>query len=361
MLPPPLLSVDRTMGGRRHATALRIAAVALAGAVLGACTTAPKWQTDQAMGDLVATEPAPVAAADPATLPRIPPGTPRQPYRLGAGDELSITVWGPREIWQEVSAQGAPAARTVTVQDDGTVVLPLIRRTAVVNLTLDEALQRIGDAYRSVSGARFQVDASMTRFRARPVLVEGAVTKPGLAFIGPELTTVGEAIVGAGGGLQDSADASRGLLFRGGQTYRIDYQASLRGMNDVDRIALQPGDRIFFPNGGGNLFYVFGEVGQQGAFPIPPQGVTLLQALSLAKGPQIPAADMQAMYLVRPGAPKPTIYQFSLQQIMDNRDLAVAPGDRLFVPSTLLTDWERTLRQLFPVISGGLAISSGAN
>lgn len=328
--------------------------------LLAGCSTAPRWEVNTGMRELLSAPAHSVAApgaADPASLPRLEPGA-RPAYRLGPQDELAITVWGPREVWSEVTVQAGQNPRALTVQDDGTLVLPLLRKVNVLGLTVDEALARIAEGYRGVAGSRFQVDGSLTRQRSKAVLMEGAVVRPGVAYLGPDLLTLGEAISGAAGGLTDAADPHRGLLLRNGQAFPLDYLRSQQSGGDLHRIALQPGDRVFFPSQPSGVFYVFGEVVNPGSFPIPGSGITLLQALALAKGPVAPNANQQSIFLVRPDGDQPRIYRLSLQEIIASRDLPLAPGDRLFVPATGLTDWERTLRQALPLLGLGVAATS---
>lgn len=72
-----------------------------------------------------------------AALHRLAPGAPRPPYRLGPGDELAVTVWRPQEVWQNTMPQGGSVSRNnVVVKDDGTIVLPLVRRVAIGGATL---------------------------------------------------------------------------------------------------------------------------------------------------------------------------------------------------------------------------------
>ena len=71
-----------------------------------------------------------------------------------------------------------------------------------------------------------------------------------------------------------------------------------------------------------------------------------------------PNANQQSIFLVRPDGDQPRIYRLSLQEIIAARDLPLAPGDRLFVPATGLTDWERTLRQAVPLLGVGAAATS---
>lgn len=339
---------------------IRVLLPAALACLMAGCSTAPQWKSDLGMPELL-TAPASDAQGlgDTAGLPRIAADAPRTSYRIGAQDELAITVWGPREIWAEITPQAGQSTQTVIVQDDGTIALPMLRRLPVEGLTMSEALAKITEGYRAVVGSKFQVDGKIARTHSKAVLIEGALVRPGVAYLGPELETLGDAIGGVAGGLLDTADLSHGTLVRDRKSYRLDYQPARLGESDLHRIALKAGDRIFFPSRAAGVLYVFGEVGTQGAIPIPPEGITLLQALAIAKGPQMPTADMETIYLVRPGREAPLVYRLSLQQIMSTRDVAMAVGDRVFVPPTKLTDWDRTMRQLLPILSSSAVVYTG--
>jgi polysaccharide export outer membrane protein len=370
-------------GSTPIARAARVLAVWLALVVMTGCSTAPSWVTSEqcanqrdSFPELCAVIPANRIAqdfkafasapdapdatlADPASLHRLDPKSLRPPYRIGPHDELTITVWGSREIWAEITDQSLQPTRTTTVQDDGTIVLPLIMRVQVDGLTLSEALRRVSDAYRKVLGSSFQVDGQISRFRSKPVMLDGAVSKPGTVFLSNDVRTLGEAIASGAAGVADLAELRKGVLIRGDQRYAIDYQSAQAGASDVSNIELQPGDRIYFPSRETGQFYVLGEVNVPGAFIIPPKGISLMQGLALARGPSMNYADMQSIYLVRVNGTEPKIYALTLDDIIASKDQPLLPGDRIFVPPTTLANWERTLRAVVPIIGTPIIIRQG--
>ena len=166
------------------------------------CATIPKSEIAQDMRALLGTASATdLTAPDPADLPRLDLNRPRSAYRIGRQDELTITVWGPKDIWSEISAQGQQSPHATVVQDDGTIVLPLLKNVQVEGLTLTEALTKIADLFKTVAGSAFQVDGQITKFRSKCVLLDGAFKKRGVVYLGPTGVPLGEAISGSGGGL----------------------------------------------------------------------------------------------------------------------------------------------------------------
>lgn len=295
---------------------------------------------------------------EPVSLHRLIAKEPRPAYRLGLQDEIAITVWGTKDIWSEIRTQSEQVPQTTVVRDDGTIVLPLLENISVAGLTVPEALAKVANAYKSTLGIPFQVDGWVTKYRSKSVLLDGMFIKPGVTYLSAESVTLGE-MINSVGGLQDVADASAGVLVRGDNRYAINYQDAQEGKNNQLNIELRAGDRIFFPSRSGKVYYVFGEVGVQGAYPIPSGGITLLQGLGAARGANTSTANMESIFLIRSIDKESKIYQLNLVDILATQSLELAPGDRIFVPPTGLTNWERTFRQLLPAtpiipIVGGL-------
>ena len=286
--------------------------------------------------------------SDASALRRLNPSESRPAYLLGPLDELSVTVWGAREIWSEITDLSHQPTRVTSIQDNGTIVLPLLPNTHIANLTLSDALAKIAEQYRKVIGTTFQVDGLVTRFRSKPVQLDGAFIKPGTVYLSNEIRTLGDAISIGGGGFPEVAELAKGVLIRGPQRFRIDFSGAQKGENDVNNIELAPGDRVFFPSRETGFFHVLGEVQQQGTFAIPEKGITLIQGIALAKGPIQNTANMNSIFLVRISGEKPRIYRLTLTELMANLDVSIAPGDRIFVSSRGVTDWNRTITQAVP-------------
>lgn len=343
-----------------HSAARRLAGLVgvIGGLLLAGCSTAPRWENTLKIGDLVQSTPVGevIPEVGPESLPRLAAGAARGGYQVAPQDELALTLWASKDLWAAIAAQGEQVPQTVTVQDDGTISLPLLKPLRVEGLTVNEILPLVVQVYRKALGESVQADGRVVRYRSRSILLDGAFNKPGIAYLGPELRTLGEAISAVGGGLAGEADLTQGALFRDGKRYRIDYQKAQEGAADFGAIELRAGDRVFFPSRNRGVFYVFGEVGTQGVFPIPPRGISLLQALAHAKGPAMVTGDMDAIFLIRGGDKDPKIYHLSMRELIEAGQLPLAADDRLFVPPTRLADWDRSIRQLLPLFSSMVVI-----
>ncbi len=172
------------------------------------------------------------------------------PYLLGEGDRLKIDIYGVPEYSQET-----------LVLSDGAVMLPLVGRLVVDNLTIAQATKVISAAYAKV----FKLPlVSVTLAAPRPVQVRvigevslpGSYTfqllKPGESVLGFQLPSAIDAIQKAEG-MTLAADPRRVELRRreiGGNAEKIFYLnlwEFLQVGGSTQNINLRDGDTIFVP------------------------------------------------------------------------------------------------------------------
>jgi polysaccharide export outer membrane protein len=107
---------------------------------------------------------------------------------------------------------------------------------------------------------------------------------------------------------------------------------------------LVPGDTVQVSRAG--LVYVIGDVVRPGGFPVDPaQGLTVVQALSLAWGPAQNAATSKAL-LIREQKSGRTLTELNLKRLLKglDPDQPVHDRDILFVPdSTAKNLWNKTV------------------
>lgn len=162
---------------------------ALSTAALLLCGTAPAWSQP------VATLAAAASIADPVTSAH--PG-----YRINAGDDLDISVWGEEKM-----------TRTTRVLPDGTISVPLAGTITAAAKTVEEVSeeirQRIAPNYRT-SPPEVTVavrDATGMRF-----YVVGKVRTPGSFSTGRAVDTL--QALSMAGGLADFADVKNAVILR---------------------------------------------------------------------------------------------------------------------------------------------------
>lgn len=226
--------------------------------------------------------------------------------------------------------------RDVLAGRDDAARVRLERGDAVVLPTLAEGAPHV--AVRVASSA------------THTVLLEGAFAGPGVFPLTQEARTLGEVITAAGG-LSANADTSAGVLARGSARYAVDYRGIQLGNEEGLDAVLQPGDRLYFPSIEERRVYVTGEVLRPGAVLVPPEGLSLHDALMARGGPDRVSADVEELYLVRPdpeAQTAPLVCVFTFAELMAMPETPVFPGDTVYTPPTWLAQWDRFWTQLLP-------------
>jgi len=175
--------------------------------------------------DLEAAAPAPQPAARPFT------------YRLGIGDELTISVW------QETSI-----ASPQRVLPDGTISPPLLGTMYVAGRTIDETRDMLIEQYKEYYKQPL-VSINVTAIHSDRIFVVGEVTTPqAVPLTGP--TTLLQAIAQAGGFQNEFAEKTRVRIIRKGPGDQpvvtcVNAAAVLAGR--VPDPAMSRGDIVFVP------------------------------------------------------------------------------------------------------------------
>jgi polysaccharide biosynthesis/export protein len=163
-------------------------------------------------------------------LPQLPTD-----YRVGAEDELMISVWHEPEFSQ-----------AVVVRPDGMITLPLINEIKVAGLTTAEMQVLLTEKLKSVVNDP-QVTVIVKGVKSRKVFLVGNVVKQGVYPLGGRKTVL-EAIAEAGG-LGPFAKTRSIYVLRkaNGKETRIpfNYKKALSGKGDNPE--LMPGDMVVVP------------------------------------------------------------------------------------------------------------------
>jgi polysaccharide biosynthesis/export protein len=154
-------------------------------------------------------------------------------YIVGPGDELNLLLWG--RINRNFK---------LSVQRDGTVLLPQIGPLPVAGLSFAQTQKLIDSQVDQIEGV--QTDVTMGRLRTIQVFVIGQVAQPGLQSINA-LAHVSDALVMAGG-VSKTGSLRRVELRRDNRIIRIVdlYSLLLRGDTSADE-RLEPRDVVFVP------------------------------------------------------------------------------------------------------------------
>jgi polysaccharide export outer membrane protein len=200
--------------------------LAAAFAVLTACAATP---------DLLTPSPKPTAK-----FPNIPYAdwSDSEPsYRLYPGDELEMTVASAPEL-----------NKTVTVQADGRVTVPLIAPVMVAQRTVEDAEQALSDAYASQllrPGVKLVVKAAPLK-----VFVGGEVDHPGAYDMPGDINAL-QAVILAGG-FKVTAKRGQVVIIRRGSDGRVmmrtaDLRRGISNPGRTDLIPLRRLDIVYVP------------------------------------------------------------------------------------------------------------------
>lgn len=232
-------------------------------------------QTAQSAGQVQ-----PAAAATPAPVVQQQIAAPS--YRIGKGDVVEIALVG-REDYK---------AR-VQVQDDGTVLLPLINNVDVLNKTTLEVRDLISG--RLQAGGFYinpAISVTVVSYASRYVTVLGLVATPGVVPI-DRAYRLSEVIARAGG-ISNPAVTVITVTGNDGQSRDYSLTAIATGGPSADPL-INEGDKIFVAPA--KTFYIYGQVNAPGAYPIEP-GMTVRMALARAGG-LTPLGSQKKVKLVR--------------------------------------------------------------
>jgi polysaccharide biosynthesis/export protein len=230
--------------------------------------------------------PAPESAR-PAETPRSVPPT---EFAVGAEDVIKITVIGHDDLTQ-----------TLIVQNDGTLIFPLLGRVKVADQTPKQLERRLTELLAKGFIRNPQVSVAVTEYKSKSVMVMGEVSRPGTYPMTSSMRIV-DVLARAGMSTAASTEiqiirpllpTDRPLLpaevalVPGNETapkqadiLKVDLRAIQTG--DLDKnIVLLPNDTVYVPPAA--KFYVTGETKSTGAFTYQP-GITVREAVILAGG-----------------------------------------------------------------------------
>jgi len=261
-------------------------------------------------------------------------------YRLGAGDRLTVEVWGRPEV-----------SGSHVVGPDGRISMPLVGPVRLADITREEAARDVHNML-----ANYYVQPSVVlrvdQYTANRVTVLGRVQNPGTIQF-DEQPTLLEALAKAGSlpVIDKEATLTRVAIFRGReQVAWVDLRELLNRINPAYNIRLQPGDLIYIPDSSDTMVYVMGEVHRPGAYRLTPD-MALLDALAQAGGPT-EDGNPSSISIYRPekqaGQRTPLHALITGSQTLN---FSLEEGDVIYVEKRGVARAGYVLRQLLPGLS----------
>ena len=240
---------------------------------------------------------------------------------IGANDLIAVSVYDAPEL-----------TRTVRVESDGVIRLPLLKKSIEAAGLLPKDLEAgITD---SLKEEEILVDpivkVTVVEYYSRPISVAGAVRRP-LTFQATGNVTLLEALSRAEG---LSPDAGQEILVSRPEepVRRIPVRALIDAADKDMNLRLYGGEEIRVPEAG--KIYVVGNVRKPGAFPVRDSSDTsVLKLLALAEGLAPYAAKLAYIYRRVPDGSKNEI-EIALDSIMKRKspDVPLHADDILYIP-----------------------------
>lgn len=282
-----------------------------------------------------------------------------EPYRIGPGDTLYITVWDHAELTSPAGVQQQTVANGRLVRSDGTLFFPYVGSIKVAGMTLEDLREQLASKLAKYV-EKPQVDVNVVAYNSQRILLQGAFMKTDPQPITAVPLTLGQA-VGTAMVNADQANLGDLILVRDGKDYHLDLSASSGGArhSPAQDIYLKPGDRIFLPYNDTKEVYVMGEVMRPMAVNFRTVAtINLTQALGRVGGLNPLTANGKEVYVIR-GASNIDNAPAKVFQLDAKSPTAFAlgdqfwlkPGDVVFVGPSGITRWNRVISQLLPSLS----------
>jgi polysaccharide export outer membrane protein len=261
---------------------------------------------------------------------------------------------GPGDL-VEISEFHTPGFRTVgRVSTAGTVTLPMVDEVNVLGLNERGSERKIEEALVSKGMLLHpHVSVFVIGQAGQDVSVLGEVARPGVYPYTLHHRLLD--LISAASGLSQSAGRLVNVFHRDNpQTpHPVVLDPGGTDTSADHNPELMPGDTVQVSRAG--LVYVIGDVVRPGGFPVDPaQGLTVVQALSLAWGPSQNAATGKAL-LIREQKGGRTLTTLNLGRMLHGQepDQPVRDRDILFVPdSTAKNLWNKTLESAIQSVVG---------
>jgi len=241
--------------------------------------------------------PAPAVAPPAASVP-VPSG-----YVLGVGDTVEVAV-----------DDNADYKGKVTIEQDGTVVLPLLGRVTAAGQSVTQFRETVRT--RLVSGGYFvkpEVSVTLVSATSRYATILGEVSSPGLVTLDRDYHL--SEVIARVGGLKGAGVDAITLTTADGQTRTYSMRQAATTGGNADPL-INPGDKIFIAPA--QVFYIYGQVSAPGSYPVDPN-MSVRQALARGGG------------LTALGSSKKVMLTRGDRDIKVTLDEKIQPGDTLVI------------------------------
>jgi len=270
-------------------------------------------------------------------------------YKLGAGDEIVVSVVGRPEL-----------SGPQTVGPDGQISIGSVGSILVAGLTREQAAKAVKDAL-SVEYESPSASIQVTKYSPQRIVLLGNIERPGeLDFDQPP--TLLQVLARGGASSSSSSSMSKNILpplrctiyRQNGDVLDVNLQDADKNLLALSTITLERNDVVFVPLQHAKVVSVLGEVKSPGPITLTPDS-TLLTVLSESGG-MTEAASQQKIEVLHKGSPEPQIVSFASLMKSGGTDTFLKDGDIIYVPKRGLARVGYVLQQLSPIFTLGTVV-----
>lgn len=238
---------------------------------------------------------------------------PPQPYTIGPGDQLAITVWDHPELVMPVTTMtgvmstiGNTMPSGYTVSSEGKIQFPYAGDFTVAGLTELQARNLLAERLAHYI-KQPEVTLRVLNFRSKRIYVDGEVKLPGVVSIDDIPLSLPEALNRVGG-ITALGDQSRISITREGKTFWIDLPRIISSGITPSRIMLNSGDMLRVSSRDESKVYVVGEVSKPSTLTLRNGRLSLNEALGEAGGMNSLTSAHQVYVIRNANEAQPVIY-----------------------------------------------------
>ena len=267
-------------------------------------------------------------------------------FTLGRGDVLSILVYDEPDL----------SLNSIPVGPNGHISLPLVGSVKAEGLTPEEftavLTQRLSEFVFEP-----QVSVMVLEFKSIEFTIFGEVVSPGVYPLETNVT-ITEAIARAGGlnkgqfraTTVELADLTNAFISRNGKVLPVNFIALVRDGDMRFDIELFPGDFVYIPSGLSQEVYILGEIAEPMAFAYR-ENMPMSRTMAMAEG-FTKDADITRVHIVRGTLQNPTLIVSNFEDVLRGKaqDVALQPGDIIYIPPKGLATWSRMMDYILPTM-----------
>lgn len=279
---------------------------------------------------------------------------------LGRGDVIDVAVYDEPDL----TIEGIP------IRPDGKISFPLVGDLQAEGLTVTELNQQLAEGLEKFILSP-KVSVIVQEFNSQRYTIFGEVVEPGIYPLTTDIS-ITSALASAGGlnkgnfraTTVELADLSHAFIAREGKVLPVDFTRLIRQGDMRYDISLRSGDYIYIPSGLSKEVYIMGEVNNAMLFAYR-EDMPMSRTLAQAEG-FTPDADLKRIHIVRGSLHNPTVLLINFEEVLKGnaREVALEPGDIIYVPPTGLTSFARVIDKLVPTMQAlqlGLLLNDTRN